>query len=169
MHHKHESDSVHSGRLTWNLRIPPWKRKIIFQFTIFRFYVHLRGCTGVLFRWSKLLFFRWSMQLSALQSPSFHRSNSMKQCELSQVRRDEKYILKKSEWQVLRKHRPSTKTHPTTYHTQKPTHHPHGTFINAAHMIIQLGGSSPDGKITPLTNHLQERHYLVDILVLTIG
>ena len=30
---------------TCNLRIYPWKRKIIFQITIFRFYVNLRGCT----------------------------------------------------------------------------------------------------------------------------
>ena len=35
---------VHPGRLTWNLRIHPWKRKIIFQPIIFRFYVNLRGC-----------------------------------------------------------------------------------------------------------------------------
>ena len=32
------------GRLTWNLRIHPWKRKIIFHSIIFRFYVNLRGC-----------------------------------------------------------------------------------------------------------------------------
>ncbi len=32
------------GRLTWNLRIHPWKRKIIFQTIIFRFHVNLRGC-----------------------------------------------------------------------------------------------------------------------------
>ena len=36
---------VHPGRLTWNLRIHPWKRKIIFQTIIFRFYVNLPGCT----------------------------------------------------------------------------------------------------------------------------
>ena len=35
---------IHPGRLTWNLRIHPWKRKIIFQTIIFRFYVNLRGC-----------------------------------------------------------------------------------------------------------------------------
>ena len=28
---------IHPGRLTWNLRIHPWKRKIIFQTIIFRF------------------------------------------------------------------------------------------------------------------------------------
>ena len=38
------SPDIHPRRLTWNLRIHPWKRKIIFQFTIFRFYVNLRGC-----------------------------------------------------------------------------------------------------------------------------
>ena len=37
--------SRHPGRLTWNLRIHPCKRKIIFQTIIFRFYVNLRGCT----------------------------------------------------------------------------------------------------------------------------
>ena len=31
----------------WNLRIHPWKRKIIFQTIIFRFYINLRGCTEV--------------------------------------------------------------------------------------------------------------------------
>ena len=35
---------IHPGRLTWNLRIHPWKRKLIFQTIIFRFYVNLRGC-----------------------------------------------------------------------------------------------------------------------------
>ena len=35
---------LHPGRLTWNLRIHPWKRRIIFQTIIFRFYVNLRGC-----------------------------------------------------------------------------------------------------------------------------
>ena len=32
------------GRLIWNLGIHPWKRKIIFQTIIFRFYVNLPGC-----------------------------------------------------------------------------------------------------------------------------
>ena len=32
----------------WNLRIPSWKRKIVFQTIIFRFYVNLRGCTSYL-------------------------------------------------------------------------------------------------------------------------
>ena len=35
---------IHPGRLTWNLRMHPWKRKIIFQTIIFRFYVNLQGC-----------------------------------------------------------------------------------------------------------------------------
>ena len=36
--------SLHPGRLTWNLTIHPWKRKIIFRTIIFRFYVNLEGC-----------------------------------------------------------------------------------------------------------------------------
>jgi len=39
---------LHPGRLTWNLRIHPWKRKIIFQAIIFRFYVKLRGCINII-------------------------------------------------------------------------------------------------------------------------
>ena len=36
---------LHPGRWTWNLRIrAPWKRKIISQTIIFRFYVNLRRC-----------------------------------------------------------------------------------------------------------------------------
>ena len=35
---------VHPGRLTWNLRIHPWKRRNIFQTIIFRFYANLGGC-----------------------------------------------------------------------------------------------------------------------------
>ena len=37
---------LHPGRLTWNLRIHPWKRKNIFRSIIFRFYVNLRECMG---------------------------------------------------------------------------------------------------------------------------
>ena len=40
----HEVHDLHPGRLTWNLRIHPWKRKIIFQTIIFRFHVNLPGC-----------------------------------------------------------------------------------------------------------------------------
>ena len=43
------TNGIHPGRLTWNLRIHPWKRKIIFQTISFRFYVNLRGC-----KWSSL-------------------------------------------------------------------------------------------------------------------
>ena len=39
-----QQKSMYPGRLTWNLRIDPWKRKIIFQINIFRFYVNLPGC-----------------------------------------------------------------------------------------------------------------------------
>ena len=35
---------IHPARLTWNLRIQPWKRKIIFQTRISTFYVNLPGC-----------------------------------------------------------------------------------------------------------------------------
>ena len=37
--------NVHPWRFTWNLRIHPWKTKIIFQPMTFRFYVDLPGCT----------------------------------------------------------------------------------------------------------------------------
>ena len=37
---------LHPGRLTWNLRIHPWKRKIIFQTLIFTFHVSFRGGNG---------------------------------------------------------------------------------------------------------------------------
>ena len=40
-----KQEQLHPGRLTWNLRIHPWKRKIIFETTIFRFYVNIWGCT----------------------------------------------------------------------------------------------------------------------------
>ena len=36
--------AIHPGRLTWNLQITHLERKIIFQFTMFRFYVNLPGC-----------------------------------------------------------------------------------------------------------------------------
>ena len=36
---------IHPERLTWNLRRHPWKRKIIFQSIISRFYVNLPRCT----------------------------------------------------------------------------------------------------------------------------
>ena len=35
---------MHPGRSTWNLRMHPWKRKIIFPTIIFRFYANLLGC-----------------------------------------------------------------------------------------------------------------------------
>ena len=41
---KPQKRGLHPGRLTWNLRIHHWKRKIIFQNIIFRFYVNLQGC-----------------------------------------------------------------------------------------------------------------------------
>ena len=39
-----EEIRLHLARLTWNLRINPWKRRNIFQTIIFRFYVNLGGC-----------------------------------------------------------------------------------------------------------------------------
>ena len=42
----------------WNLRIHPWKRKIIFQTIIFRFYVNLPGCSFFLSRWTPTM---WSL------------------------------------------------------------------------------------------------------------
>ena len=39
------SPCIHLARLTWNLRINPWKRRNIFQTIIFRFYVNLGGCS----------------------------------------------------------------------------------------------------------------------------
>ena len=35
---------IYTPEDTWNLRIHPWKRIVIFQTIIFRFYVNLRGC-----------------------------------------------------------------------------------------------------------------------------
>ena len=35
---------LHPGRLTWNLRIHPWRSQILFQTIIFGFYVNLWGC-----------------------------------------------------------------------------------------------------------------------------
>jgi len=38
-------ERVHPWKINgWNLKIHPWKRKIIFQSIIFRFYVNLPGC-----------------------------------------------------------------------------------------------------------------------------
>lgn len=35
---------IHPERLTWNLRIHPWKKKIILQTIMFMFYANLPGC-----------------------------------------------------------------------------------------------------------------------------
>lgn len=42
---KLEHSGIHHRRLTWNLRVQPWKRKIIF-----RFYVNVRGCISSILR-----------------------------------------------------------------------------------------------------------------------
>ena len=39
-----KKEKLHPGRLKWNQRIHPWKRKIIFQIIIFRFHVNLPEC-----------------------------------------------------------------------------------------------------------------------------
>ena len=36
-------DHMHPGKLTWNLKMGPWKRRFLLD-TIFRFHVTLRGC-----------------------------------------------------------------------------------------------------------------------------
>ena len=38
--------NIHPRKLTWNLKMPPWKRKNIFQTSIFGFYVNFRGCNS---------------------------------------------------------------------------------------------------------------------------
>ena len=38
--------NLHPGRLTWNLRIHPWKRKVIFRTIIFRFQLLIFGGVG---------------------------------------------------------------------------------------------------------------------------
>ena len=40
----HGDETVHPRKLTWNLNMPPWKRKNIFQTSIFGFHVNFRGC-----------------------------------------------------------------------------------------------------------------------------
>ena len=36
---------LHPRNLTWNLKISPWKRKVLLETMIFRFHVKFRGCT----------------------------------------------------------------------------------------------------------------------------
>ena len=49
---------IRPGRLTWNLRIHPWKRKIIFQTINFRFYVNLPGCIWMVWWWYMMMMMR---------------------------------------------------------------------------------------------------------------
>ena len=65
---------VHPRRLTWNLKIHPWKRKIIFQFTIFRFYVNLRGCTTSFWERGKKIHLKTSDPVDPPKNPWFHIS-----------------------------------------------------------------------------------------------
>ena len=44
VHGARPTHGLHLVLTLWNLRIHPWKRKIIFQTIIFRFYVNLQGC-----------------------------------------------------------------------------------------------------------------------------
>ena len=39
--------SLHPWRLTWNLKMAPWKRRSLLETIIFRFYVELWGCTRI--------------------------------------------------------------------------------------------------------------------------
>ena len=41
-----KTETVHPGRLTWNLRITHFERKIIFQTYMIMFHVNLQGCSG---------------------------------------------------------------------------------------------------------------------------
>ena len=47
MQNKCAYQHIHPWNLTWNLRIHPWKRKIIFQTIIFKFYVKPWGCINI--------------------------------------------------------------------------------------------------------------------------
>ena len=77
---------IHPGRLTWNLRIHPWKRRNIFQTIIFRFYVNLGGCNG---KYPAGFFFLW-LTCVGYQSKLSEDGNS-----LSQVG-----FLKKNGWRA---------------------------------------------------------------------
>ena len=40
--------SLHPGKLTWNLKMDPWKRRFLLETIIFRFHVSFRGGTPIL-------------------------------------------------------------------------------------------------------------------------
>ena len=42
---KNKTCQVHPGRLTWNIQITHFERKMIFQTSMIRFHVNLPGCT----------------------------------------------------------------------------------------------------------------------------
>ena len=54
-----EINGLHPRRLTW---IHPWKRKLIFQTIIFRFYVNLRGCKWRMCDTSAFHFFKVGLE-----------------------------------------------------------------------------------------------------------
>ena len=63
---------LHPGRLTWNLRMHPWKRKIIFQTIIFRFYVNLPGCICFLAFFHVFFVVKFSLPCPAKDLPQFY-------------------------------------------------------------------------------------------------
>ena len=69
--------NIHPWRLTRNLRIPSWKRKIIFQTIIFRFHVNLRGCNHYT-KWkvfiSPFSVFHFSSFSGRVQKPDFYEN-----------------------------------------------------------------------------------------------
>ena len=72
---------IHPGRLTWNLRIHPWKRKIIFQTIIFRFYVNLPGCKLISHRCVNL----WDCSTKRTAEPFFHETSDLSSAFVAQT------------------------------------------------------------------------------------
>ena len=54
-----QGQNLHPGRLTWNIKIIPLKRKIIFQTFIIVFHVNLPGWNNPALRWTLKLRFLW--------------------------------------------------------------------------------------------------------------
>ena len=71
---------LHLARLTWNLRIHPWKRRNIFQTIIFRFYVNLGGCMFGLESWHNYIYI---IHESELTSPEI--SQPLSSCFVAHV------------------------------------------------------------------------------------
>ena len=66
------AELLHPRRLTWNLKINPWKRKIIFQTIIFRFFVNLRGCIFKTLEPSKVL---WMVMKSTCDEVTWNNNH----------------------------------------------------------------------------------------------